>query len=75
MSPIRLLKSLYSSLHISQTQNWPGNLLELKRRRIEGNPKSLRPKSDLEKDFAVAVYLSEAPSPPKLLSRGGQANL
>ncbi len=37
--------------------------------------KSLRLKSNLEKDFAAAVYLSEAPSPPKLLSRGRQAIL
>ncbi len=32
-------------------------------RLIEGNAKSLRLKSYLEKDFAAAVYLFEAPPP------------
>jgi hypothetical protein len=33
---------------------------------IEGNANSLRLKSDLERDFAVAVYLLESPSPTRL---------
>ncbi len=37
-----------------------------------GNAKSLRFKSNLEKDLAGAVYLSEAPSPPRFLSWDGQ---
>jgi hypothetical protein len=42
---------------------------------IEGDAKSLRLKSNLGKDFAAAVYFSEAPSPPYLFSGGGQAIL
>jgi hypothetical protein len=35
------------------------------RRRLKGdNTESLRLKSDLEKDLAAAVYLSEPPPPP-----------
>jgi hypothetical protein len=44
-------------------------------RLIEINAKYLRLKSNLEKDFAAAVYYSEAPSPPQLLSLGGHAIL
>jgi hypothetical protein len=35
-------------------------------RLIEGNAKSPRLKSNLEKDLAAAVYLSQAPSPPNI---------
>ncbi len=39
-------------------------LLHVPRRFIvEGNAESLRLKSNLQKDFAAAVYLSEAPTP------------
>jgi hypothetical protein len=41
----------------------------------EGNAKSLLLKSSLKKDFASAVYFSEAHSSPKFLSKGGQAIL
>jgi hypothetical protein len=41
-----------------------------RRRLIEGNAKSLRLHSDLEKDFAAGVYLFEAHSPPRFLSWG-----
>ncbi len=44
-------------------------------RLLEGNAKSLRLNSNLEKDFAAAVYLSNAPSPPRFLSGGGEAIL
>ncbi len=44
-------------------------------RLTEGNTKNLCLKSNLAKDFAAVVYFSEVPSPPKLLSRGGQAIL
>jgi hypothetical protein len=44
-------------------------------RLIEGNAKSLRRYSNLEKDFAAAVYLLDAPSPPRFLSGGGEAIL
>jgi hypothetical protein len=39
---------------------------------IEGDAKSLRLKSKLEKVIAAAIYFCDAPSPPKLLSWGGQ---
>ncbi len=32
-------------------------------------------KWDLERDFVAAIYLSEAPSPPRFLSGGGPAIL
>jgi hypothetical protein len=44
-------------------------------RLIEGNAKSLREKSNMEKDFSAVVYLSEALSPPRFLSLGGRAIL
>jgi hypothetical protein len=37
-------------------------------RLVEGNAKSLRLKSNLEKDFAAALYFSEPPFPPKFLT-------
>ncbi len=40
-------------------------------RHIEGSAESLSLKSNLEKDFAAAVYLFEAPSPPRFLSWAG----
>jgi hypothetical protein len=39
-------------------------------RLIEGNAKSLRLKSDRERDFAAAVYLYEAPYPARVLVLG-----
>jgi hypothetical protein len=40
-------------------------------RLIENNDaNSVRLKNDLERDFAAAVYLFEAPSPPRFLSWG-----
>ncbi len=45
-----------------------GNIYERRRiRPIEDNTKSLRLQSDLERDFVAAVYLFEAPSPPRVL--------
>jgi hypothetical protein len=40
---------------------------------IECNTNSLRLMNNLEKDFAAALYLSEAHSPPMFLFWGGQA--
>ncbi len=42
-------------------------------RLIEGNAISLN--SNLDEDFAAAVYLSDTPSPPRFLSRGVEAIL
>jgi hypothetical protein len=39
-------------------------------RLIEGNAKSLRPNSNLKKNFAAAVYLPYAPSPPRFFVFG-----
>jgi hypothetical protein len=44
----------------------------LKEKIHDGNAKSLRLQSNLEKDFAVAVYFSEAASSPGFLLWGGQ---
>jgi hypothetical protein len=41
-----------------------------RRRLIEGDAKSLRLHSDMEKDFDAGVYLFEAHSPPRDLSWG-----
>ncbi len=38
---------------------------------IEDNVKSLRLKSNMEKDLVTAIYFSEAPRPPILLSWRG----
>jgi hypothetical protein len=38
---------------------------------IDGNAKSLRLKSNLQKDIVASVYLFEAPSSPRFSSRGG----
>jgi hypothetical protein len=45
---------------------------------VEGNAKplrSLRLQINLEKDFAAAVYFSEASSSPRVLSKGGKGVL
>jgi hypothetical protein len=42
---------------------------------VKDNAKSLRLKRDLEKNFAAAFYLFEAPSTPRFLPWGGPAIL
>jgi hypothetical protein len=44
-------------------------------RLMEGNARFLRLKSDLQKDFAAAGYLFEAPSPSRFLSWGGSKSV
>jgi hypothetical protein len=52
-----------------QPTNWT------KIRLIEGNAKCDHLKKwDLERDFVAAIYLSEAPSPPRFLSGGWSSN-
>ncbi len=56
-------------MHTTETLNFPDHILF--KLIIEDNPKFLCLKSDLQKDFAAAGYLFEAPSPSRFLSWGG----
>jgi hypothetical protein len=80
-------KSLLTYLPVSDTNTEPYNDnlrlfsfaldLCLHRRKIrltEGSAKFLRLKSNLEKDFATAVSLSEQPSSPRLFVLGWASN-
>ncbi len=59
-----LLTEVYSPSHICALYSHTRRRI----RRTEGNATALRLKSKLQKDFAAAVCLFEASSPPRILS-------